>query len=111
MTEELCQELLHSLKRELFYPPPAGQRAWDWFWELDRGRQVGMEPNAISWSDIAEWQRVTGSEPEPWELNAIYRMGIYRINPDYDPIPKKEEPVSILKQLKALQDQHKMKAK
>ena len=106
MIEELCQELLHQLNNELVYPPPTGQRVWDWFWELDKGRQVGMELNAISWGDIGEWQRVTGARPEPWELNAIYRMGIYRINPDYDPHPKKEEPVSIIKSLKAIQESH-----
>jgi hypothetical protein len=78
VTVELCQELLFSLKREDAHPPPAGQRAWDWFWELDKGRQMGMEMNAISWSDIAAWQLVTGAQPELWELNAIYRMGIYR---------------------------------
>ena len=104
MTVELCQELLASLKNEDYYPPPAGQRAWDWFWELDKGRQIGMEPNAISWSYIAEWQRVTGAAPELWELNAMYRMGIYRVNPDYDPIPKKEEPVSLIKQFQAVQE-------
>jgi hypothetical protein len=98
--------LLHSLKDELFYIPPVGQRAWDWFWELDRGRQVGMEANAISWGDIEGWRRVTGATPELWELNAIYRMGIYRVNPDYDPHPKKEEPVSMVKALKAIQDEH-----
>lgn len=106
MTDELCQELLCSLKDEVYYPPPAGQRVWDWFWELDKGRQVGMEANAISWSDIAEWQRVTGARPEHWELNAIYRMGIYRVNPDYDPIPKKQEPISLVKQLLEVQQQH-----
>lgn len=95
------------MRDEFFYPPPAGQRVWDWFWELDKGRQAGMAPNAISWGDIAEWQRVTGARPEPWELNAIYRMGIYRIDPDYDPFPKKPEPVSIIKQLQALKDSEK----
>lgn len=107
MTDELCQELLHSLKDEIYYPPPAGQRAWDWFWELDKGRQLGMEANAISWSDIAEWQRVTGAQPELWEINAIYRMGIYRVNPDYDPVPKKQEPVSIIAQLKEIKEAYK----
>ena len=81
---------------------------WDWFWELDKGRQAGFGPNAISWSDIAEWQRVTGAKPELWELHAMYRMGIYRIDPDYDPKPKKpEEPVSFIKSLQAIQETNK----
>lgn len=104
MTEELCQELLHRIRNELFYPPPAGQQVWDWFWELDKGRQVGMGVNAISWADIEAWQHVTGARPEPWELNAIYKMGIYRVDPDYDPTPPK--PVSIIASLKLLQDEH-----
>lgn len=106
MIDELCQELLACLKGDEYYPPAAGQRAWDWFWELDKGRQMGMEANAISWSDIRAWQEVTGADPEPWELNAIYRMGIYRVNPDFEPVkPKLEEekPVSIIKQLQAIQ--------
>lgn len=101
----MCQELLYFLRGELAYPPPAGLRAWEWFWELERSRQVGMEVNAISWNDIAAWQQVTGARPELWELSAIYRMGIYRVNPDYDPRPVK--PVSFLQSLKALQDAHK----
>jgi hypothetical protein len=63
---------------------------------------MGMEMNAISWSDIAAWQLVTGAQPELWELNAIYRMGIYRVNPEYDPLPKKQEPVSFIAQLKEI---------
>lgn len=94
------------MRSELAYPPPAGQRVWDWFWELEKGRQVGMELNAISWSDIDSWRRVTGTEPELWELNAIYKMGIYRVNPDYDPHPPKPEPVSMVKAMKALKDSY-----
>lgn len=100
---------MHSLKHEIVYPPVAGQRVWDWFWELDKGRQVGMELNAISWGDIGEWQRVTGARPEAWELSAIYRMGMYRINPDYDPTPPK--PVSMIASLQAIQDAQPKKVK
>lgn len=107
MIVELCQELLSHLKQEPAYPPPAGQRVWDWFWELDKGRQAGFNGgDAISWSDLGEWQRITGASPSSWELEAIYRMGIYRVNPEYNPIPKKQEPVSLLKDLKALQDSY-----
>lgn len=100
MIDELCQEVLHRLRGELIYPPAVGQRAWDWFWELDKGRQIGMEANSISWGDIGEWQRITGARPEPWELEAIYRMGIYRINPDYDPRPP--PPSSLFEDLKSI---------
>jgi hypothetical protein len=103
---------LHCLKGEDFYPPLAGQRAWDWFWELDKGRQIGMELNAITWSDILAWQCITGVEPELWELNAIYRMGIYRINPDYKPfVPKPAEPVSMVKQFQAIQEAYKKRGR
>lgn len=105
--DQLCEELIHHLDHEQTYPPPAGQRAWDWFWELDKGRQVGFAPNAISWSDIVGWQIATGAEPELWELNAIYRMGMYRIDPDFDPLPKKQEPPSIIQSLKRIQDSNK----
>lgn len=85
--------------------PPAGVRAWGWFWELDKGRSVGMGPNRISWTDIAEWRRVTEAEPEPWEIRAIQAMDTYRVDPDYDPTPPK--PVSIIAQLQKLKDRSK----
>jgi len=102
---ELCSEVPHVLNNELTYPPVAGQRVWDWFWELDKGRQVGMELNVLSWSDIAEWQRITGAQPEPWELTAIHRMERYRLDPNYDPTPPKPpEPVSIVKSFQAIKE-------
>ena len=106
MIDELCKELLHHLKSELTYPPPAGQRVWEWFWELDKGRQTGFGPNAISWSDLKAWQQLTGARPEPWEVVAMYQMGIYRSDPDYDPKVKviEEEPVSFIKSLKTIKE-------
>lgn len=62
-----------------------------------------MQANAISWSDIGEWQRITGARPEPWELSAIYRMGLYRVDPNFDPTPPKPySMVAALKELKEL---------
>ena len=96
------------MNQEQAYPPPAGQRVWDWFWEIEKGRQAGFSgASVMSWSDMAEWQRITGANPELWELNALRRMEQYRIDPDYDPAPKKEEPRSIIRQLQAIKDTNK----
>lgn len=111
MIDQLCKELVHHLKAEISYPPVAGQHIWDWFWELDRGRQAGMQANALSWGDIGEWQRMTGTELDAWELNAIRQMEIYRIDPEYDPTPVKQEPKSLIASLKELKKSHEKKPK
>lgn len=89
MIAELCSALQSTQRGFTEYIiPPAGERAWKWFWELDRGRGgTGFGANPISWSEMAEWMRVTGSRPARWEIEAITEMDRYRIDPDYDPAP------------------------
>jgi hypothetical protein len=99
VTEGLCQAVKTVGLSTFTGVPPAGEHVWEWFWELDKGRSAGMELNRLSWSDLAEWQRVTGVNPKPWELRAIQAMDTYRVNPDYDPIPPR--PVSIIASMEA----------
>ena len=102
MTEGLCQALRTVGLSTFTGVPPAGERVWDWFWELDKGRSVGMGLNRLSWLDIAEWRRMTGANPLPWEIRAIQAMDTYRVDPDYDPTPQK--PVSIIASMNAMMD-------
>lgn len=44
---------------------------WTWFCELGAARQVGMDANAISWSDMHAYFALKRIAPEPWELDAI----------------------------------------
>lgn len=58
--------------------PPAAHHIWEWFWELDQGRRVGMSPEAIGYADIAAWARLSGEEPRPWEVRLLMTMDVAR---------------------------------
>lgn len=47
---------------------------WGWFLDLARCRQYGGmgSPMPIGYRDIAAWREITGAEPEPWELKALF---------------------------------------
>jgi len=49
---------------------------WGWFIDLARCRQYAGMGSAmpISYRDVQAWRDVTGAEPEPWELNAIFAI-------------------------------------
>lgn len=56
----------------------------DWFLELDAGRtfgasMAGVHPNPLAWSEIAAWSRLTGINPDPWEIAALRAMDRVRI--------------------------------
>jgi len=62
-------------------PPHDGLHLWSWFWELDGARGEGMSgPLAISFSDIDAWARLTRSNPEPWEVQALKKMDAARLD-------------------------------
>lgn len=45
---------------------------WDWFCELAARRQsngFGLSP--LSWESIESWARLTGRDPQPWEVAAL----------------------------------------
>jgi hypothetical protein len=54
--------------------PPEAVDVWNWFMDLDRTRQVGMQANPISYQEIEAYARLTGAEIAPWEARAIRRL-------------------------------------
>lgn len=42
--------------------------------QLNAARPGGMGPSAISFSDIAAWQQLTGIELNPWELDTLQAL-------------------------------------
>jgi hypothetical protein len=52
--------------------PPEGGHLWDWFWTISRRRRSG--PEAITYAEIGEWQRVTATLVRPEEITVLMRM-------------------------------------
>lgn len=44
---------------------------WTWYIELATRRPSGMGVEALRWSEIEAWARLTGRAPEPWELEIV----------------------------------------
>lgn len=52
--------------------PHFGQHVWDWFWVLSNRRRSG--PEALSFAEIGEWQRLTGTAALPEEVEMLMQM-------------------------------------
>lgn len=52
--------------------PPLGQHVWEWFWTLSNRRRTG--PEALSFAEIGEWQRLTGTAVLPEEVEMLMQM-------------------------------------
>ncbi len=52
--------------------PEAGAHLWDWFWELSKRRRSGPEP--LTFGEIGEWGRLTGTAVRPEEVSILLRM-------------------------------------
>jgi len=56
-------------------PPIEGEYLWEWFWELNQGRQAGISgPASLSWLEIKAWSELNRVQLEQWELQAIRIM-------------------------------------
>lgn len=63
--------------------PAAAERAWNWFWLLDRTRNGnGYAANRITHQDI---RALASDRPAEWELNAILAMDAVRLAQDAAP--------------------------
>lgn len=51
--------------------PREGRTAWGAFRDMHTTRFTSMGLMPISYTEIDAWQRVTGVELEPWEVDAI----------------------------------------
>lgn len=55
--------------------PEDAEHLWDWFWEINRRRQSGMNgPQPISHEAIAMWSAMTGEILLREELKILTRM-------------------------------------
>ena len=60
--------------------PAAAERAWNWFWLLDRTRNGnGYAANRITHQDI---RALAGERPAEWEISAILAMDAVRLAQD-----------------------------
>ena len=68
-----AQRMLGQQMPELVSPhiPDWALYLWDWFRELSQGRQGGLGPSPLSWSDILAWAKLTGRRLSPWETHTL----------------------------------------
>lgn len=52
--------------------PDAGDHVWEWFWELSGRRRSG--PEALTYAEIGEWQRLAGVEVRREEVEMLMQM-------------------------------------
>lgn len=52
--------------------PPEGAHVWHWFWSLSNRRRSG--PEALSYAEVGEWQRLTHTPIRPEEVEMLMRM-------------------------------------
>lgn len=67
---------------ELLAPaiPFAGQHIWEWFWELDSGREEGFNGlTRISHQHIAAWSGMTEKRLRDFEIQIIMAMDRVRL--------------------------------
>jgi len=90
--------------------PDLAQHVWQYFVELDNGRQGGFAGGQpLSYSDISAWCALSGVRLLPWELTAIRAMDIRLIHgerPEESPEPRKS---TLFADLKRLAEQQQMK--
>lgn len=54
--------------------PRAGAALWDAFCEIASGRQSGMGPQPVPSTEIESWQRLSGVQLSPWEVDTLRMM-------------------------------------
>ncbi|WMT85562.1 hypothetical protein NO932_11550 [Pelagibacterium sp. 26DY04] len=55
--------------------PEAGEHLWEWFWDMNRDRQQGMNgPQPIGLAGIRLWSEMTGQSIRPDEVEIIRDM-------------------------------------
>jgi hypothetical protein len=52
--------------------PEQALHVWDWFWDLSARRKSG--PEALTYAEVGEWQRLTGTPIRPEEVDMIMQM-------------------------------------
>lgn len=70
-TRRVRNEKFGAPSPELQVPDEAAH-VWDWFWTLSARRRSG--PEAISYAEIGEWQRLAGMPVRPEEVEMLIQM-------------------------------------
>ncbi|MBD7952719.1 hypothetical protein H9654_00745 [Stenotrophomonas sp. Sa5BUN4] len=52
--------------------PDEGLHVWEWFWDLSARRRAG--PEALSYSDVGDWQRLLQLDLLPQEVAMLMAM-------------------------------------
>ncbi|KRG47341.1 hypothetical protein ARC20_03150 [Stenotrophomonas panacihumi] len=52
--------------------PDEGGHLWEWFSELSNRRRTG--PEALAFAELGEWQRLTGQDVLPVEIEMLLSM-------------------------------------
>lgn len=52
--------------------PLEGAHLWDWFWTLSSRRRGG--PEALTFAEVGEWQRLTQTMVRPEEVALLMKM-------------------------------------
>lgn len=61
-------------------PPPGTEHLWIWFLEIVTGiKGTGFGLPSISWSELRDWSSLVNIQLEPWEVRALIRLGMARV--------------------------------
>lgn len=52
--------------------PDEAEHVWEWFWKLSNRRRAG--PESLTYAEIGEWQRLTGQQVLPEEVEMLMKM-------------------------------------
>jgi hypothetical protein len=75
-----------AAQRRLLDGPPFPESLdylWEWHMELARTRNYNMNgPEPLTYPAVDAWARLTGREPEPYEVDALFRLDVVTRHPD-----------------------------
>lgn len=71
LSEDLCEAVRRLVAGGEPEIDPAADHLWQWFWDVHRGRQAGMNGwLALSATELKAWAELTGEivRPEEWQI-------------------------------------------
>ena len=78
---------------DLIEPPLPGALAhvWHWFLELSAARgSTGFGPAPIGYRDMADWSRMTGAQPTPFEVGLLREIDLQYFALTFSDKPKQD---------------------
>lgn len=72
--------------------PPTGNHIWEWFWLLNNRRQYSQNgPQALTFSEIDAWRRLTGTLVTAEEIRILIAMDAAYISETADEMESQHE--------------------